>query len=176
MAAGAAACDVAPLRGADLFEADAGAAGAGGAPPRDAAAEPDLPADRDAAAERDAAADRDAPGADAAPVVCVPRGTSGLLSGQVTDACTGRPIEAQVGIAGFHTCSFPGKASYHFAGLPTGCRLTLTAAKRGYVPFSRKVVIPEGGDGIDIELVWEGGCAAAPPPETACRCDATICR
>jgi hypothetical protein len=168
--AGAFACDVAPLTRAQLF----------GAGP---AAEPDAGAGADAmdapaadAADADAAPPADAGDADAEPTpACAPGG--GFLSGGVVDACDPAVwLSANVGIAGQHTCSFPDKGSFTLRGLPVGCRLTLTAAKPGYEPWRKVVVIPhEGLAGEVIRLERVGGCAGPAPPAVACRCDVPGC-
>jgi hypothetical protein len=143
------ACELPPLTRERLF----GAADAAAAPDADAAGPPDA----DAAGPPDAA------------IACLPERQDGLLSGVVVDACTKAALTAYVGVGGKHQCSFAEKGSFHFAGLPVDCRLSLTAGQRGYRPFLQEVVIPPGGiSGIRIELEPEAGCSTPVPGPLTC--------
>src|SRR4051794_6941995 len=138
------ACDVSPLTREQLFgPPDAAAAG-----PRDAAT-------------------------DTPPEECVPRSRDGLFSGAVLDACTGAAVNASVGLAGQHLCTFAQKGSFQFQGLPVGCRLTLSATADGYQGHYTTVVIDPGGSpGYLIRL--DRPCQA-PMPTPSCRCDMPGC-
>jgi hypothetical protein len=195
--AGSAACDVRPLRGSELFAApadDGGAADHGSAP--DVVAEvapPDAPAEAaDADLPPDAGSDGDASGATCATPCpadqfcdefagrCAPSTGPGLLSGVVRDKCSGNAVDALVGIAGQHQCSFSGKGSYFFTQLPFG-KLKLAVAKTGYGLYDTTVTIVPGGVIHDVELVRAGagaepdGCGVPPPAQVACSCAANAC-
>jgi hypothetical protein len=118
-----------------------------------------------------------APGLDASDATpACPPGSQGVLSGAIADACSKAPLTAYVGIAGKHQCSFAEKGSFHFAGLPVDCRLSLTAGQRGYRPFLQEVVIPPGGiSGIRIELEPEAGCSTPVLGPLTCACTAPTC-
>ena len=66
---------------------------------------------------------------------CVPRTGTGMLSGMVVDACSGRPRRA-IGIAG-QRCAPPGQGLVLLSALPLG-RLKLAAVKDGYVRRHRR--------------------------------------
>jgi hypothetical protein len=107
---------------------------------------------------------------------CPPISQDGVLSGTVVDACSKLALSAYVGIAGKHQCSFAEKGSFHFAGLPVDCRLSLTAGQRGYRPFLEEVVVPPGGiSGVRIELEPEAGCATPVPGPLTCDCSVAAC-
>jgi hypothetical protein len=149
-----AACDVMPLTREQLFgPPDAG-------PRMDATTEPDAtrPPDTDPA--------------------CVPRSRDGLFSGAVVDFCTGQAINANVGIAGQHTCTFAQKGSFHFSGLPVGCNLTVSATREGYRSHYATVVIETGGTSIYVirlERMTDPACQGPAPSGAECRCDTAGC-
>jgi hypothetical protein len=101
------------------------------------------------------------------------------VSGGVYSACDGAALDALVGIAGRHTCSFRGKGSFFFRidDLPAGVMVTLTAAKPGYRPYSVALDLDRGGVIHDVRLVpAEGDCASNPQPATsACSCTMPSC-
>ena len=105
---------------------------------------------------------------------CAPSTGSGMLSGVVTDACSGLGIAALVGIAGQHVCSYQSKGSYFVNGLPFGM-LKLAAAKTGYELQGDTVDIVAGGVVHDIRLMRAGGCTAPAPADSACSCTASSC-
>jgi hypothetical protein len=146
------ACDLADLTHAQLYGAVTPVGDAGPRPPA-----PDA---------GDAAPDAH----DAGPAIYV--------SGAVTNACTGDIIDALVGIAGRHTCSFAGKGSFFIRidDVPAGVTVTLTAAKKGYHPYSAQVVLDRSGVPHDIALVPDPDCASNPRPATeACVCQLPSC-
>jgi hypothetical protein len=152
----ASACDLEPLRRADLF-ASSGREDGGAASGPDAAS---------------AATDTST----TAPDTGGCGGAHGLLSGSVVDRCTGRPVDALVGIAGQHQCSFSGKGSYLFRDLPTGCLLNLSSAAPGYKVFTQAIVPTAEGLVVNIELERASGTCSDPPPEAVpCRCDRPGC-
>jgi hypothetical protein len=107
---------------------------------------------------------------------CPPGRQDGVLSGVIVDACSKAALTAYVGVGGKHQCSFAEKGSFHFAGLPVDCRLSLTAGQRGYRPFLQEVVIPPGGvSGIKIELEPEAGCSTPVVGPLTCDCTAAAC-
>lgn len=100
---------------------------------------------------------------------------SGTLTGIVVDRCTGKHINALVGIGGQHMCSFTGKGSFFFTGLPTGVELTLASAAPGYQAFSKPLVISAMGTPFDIALDRldadpERPCDVPEPPAPMCSC------
>jgi hypothetical protein len=99
-----------------------------------------------------------------------------MLSGSVTDACTGRGIAARVGIAGRRQCSAAMKGSYYFDILPEG-DLALVAFKEGYRLFEVAVLITAEGTIQDIVLAPDTarGCAAPLPVDVACECTIPGC-
>jgi hypothetical protein len=103
---------------------------------------------------------------------CAARAGAGMLSGTVIDECTNYGTDALVGVAGQHQCSYVGKGSYFFSGLPLG-RLKLAAAKEGYDLYGATVEIVPGGVVHDIRLVRIGGCAQ--PAAPACTCTDASC-
>ena len=105
---------------------------------------------------------------------CAPSSGTGMLSGVVTDACSGAPLSALIGIAGHHTCSYPGKGSYFFSTLPLGM-LKLTVAKDGYELYGATVDIAAGGVVHDISMARVGGCAAPATADVACTCTTSSC-
>jgi hypothetical protein len=105
---------------------------------------------------------------------CLPSSGSGMLSGTVSDACTGAGISALVGIAGQHVCSYQTKGSYFVNGLPLGM-LKLAAAKTGYELYGDTVEIATGGVVHDIRMVRVGGCDAGAPADNACSCTTSSC-
>ena len=109
---------------------------------------------------------------------CVPRNGTGVFSGVVVSACDpNRHLAALVGIGGQHTCSFTGKGSFFFDGLPIGVRLTVTSKKEGFARHTEVVTIPpEGLAGHQIALMPESGCAAPEPGADACVCHEPVCR
>lgn len=157
----AAACDMSPLTREQLFGP---ATALPGAP--DATAPPDTAPPADATAPTP---DTAGP-AEAGPLARAP------VSGQVIDRCTGEPLDALVGLAGRHTCSIAGKASYFFGEVPVGVDLTLTAYKKGYQRYGRTIRVPaQGLSAEDIQLVPEGGCAGPRPATEACVCREPTC-
>ncbi len=104
---------------------------------------------------------------------CAPRVGTGMLSGSVGDPCISDGVDALVGIAGQHRCSYVSKGSYFFTNLPLG-RLKLAAAKEGYELYGATVEIVPGGVIHDIKLVRTGGCTA-PRPTVACTCTDSSC-
>ena len=105
---------------------------------------------------------------------CAPSAGSGMLSGAVTDACSGTGVAALVGIAGQHVCSYQIKGSYFVNGLPLGM-LKLAAAKTGYELYGDTVDIVAGGVVHDIRLMRVGGCTAPVPEDNACTCTPSAC-
>lgn len=178
------ACDVRPLRQDQLT---------GG---RDAAARPDAAGDIDGEGARgdgdpgtDGASDVSEvnPGCPATPcemfetcdlptMTCVLRTGPGMLSGSVTDACTGQGLDARVGIAGRRMCSSDGKGSYYFSGLPEG-NLALIAFKDGYKHVDVAVSINATGTirSIVMHPDTPRGCADPRPADVACVCDIPGC-
>jgi hypothetical protein len=177
MATGVSACDLSPLTREALFAAagsgfeDAGTAESERSDAANLGAAEAGPIVGDTAPDAGPQTD-----AVSAPPRCEPASHDGLLSGAVVDKCTGEYLEAQVGIAGRHTCSFVGKGSFFFRDLPTGCVLTLTSAKPGYALFVRELVVPPEGSSVLIELERAAsGCTDPPPAPTACRCEQPTC-
>ncbi|MFL5304811.1 MAG: hypothetical protein ACJ8F1_06335 [Polyangia bacterium] len=181
-------CDMRPLSNDQLFPTHD--AGRGDGPMIDA-----RPSARDAHA--DVAADReprDAGRADAAPQPCTAAGCTtdqfcdeltgrctarvgaGMLSGVVTDRCSGRPLSAKVGIAGRHMCSYEGKGSYFFTNLPVGT-LRLAVALDGYELVSMTVVVAPGGSVADVAMTRAAPltCADPGPVVPACTCAEPTC-
>jgi hypothetical protein len=175
------ACGIEPLRGEELY-------GARAETPADAAVSdgprPDADRAPDVAAMADATTS-DAPAIDVAvdappdlspdgPVnpSCNEQGQNGSVSGVISDACSHAPIDdAQVGIAGKHSCAWRGKGSFDLDRLPAGCDRTLVIMRAGYRVFSLPVHIdPNGNPGIQVLLEREGGCATTPPATSACTC------
>jgi hypothetical protein len=109
---------------------------------------------------------------------CAPRLGTGMLSGVVRDQCDHNGVDALVGIAGQHQCSFAGKGSYFFTQLPFG-KLKLAVANAGYEPFEATVTIVAGGVIQDVVLVRKGGgpggCGVPAPPQGTCTCTASTC-
>jgi hypothetical protein len=99
-----------------------------------------------------------------------------MLSGSVTDACTGRGIAARVGIAGRRQCSVAMKGAYYFDNLPEG-NLALVAFKEGYKLFEVAVLITAEGTIQDIVLTPDTarGCADRLPVDVACECTLPGC-
>jgi hypothetical protein len=146
------ACDVTPLSRDQLFG------------PRDASPAPDV-----------SAPDVTIPDADPA---CVPRSRDGLFSGAVVDMCTGDVLDANVGIAGQHACTFKLKGSFYFMNLPVGCNLTVSATREGYRPHHATVVIEPGGLSsffIRLERLSDPLCQGPVPTAAACTCDLPGC-
>jgi hypothetical protein len=172
---GAAACDLRPLAGEDLF-------GPG------EAARSDGSTDGGASGGADRG-DGGAPSPDVVPAGCTPvscagdqfcdelsgrcaaRTGVGMLGGVVTDRCTGTQVNAKVGIAGRHQCSYRDKGSYFFSGLPLGM-LRLAVALEGYELAATTVVITPGGNVADIALerAPPATCADPAPTPAACTC------
>jgi hypothetical protein len=102
-----------------------------------------------------------------------------FVSGAVYSACSGLPIDALVGIAGRHLCSFPGKGSFFFRidDVPAGVTVTVTAAKKGYRPYSAPLTLD--GLGVSLEIILspqEGDCATNPQPSSEpCLCQMASC-
>ncbi|HVT07810.1 MAG TPA: carboxypeptidase-like regulatory domain-containing protein [Polyangia bacterium] len=188
-------CDMRPLSNDQLFpNRDAGVSDARQKDARmeaamDGASHPD--------ARADAAADRGPPDAgrgDVAPPPCTvaacaadqfcddltgrcaPRTGTGMLSGVVTDRCSGRPLSAKIGIAGQHMCSYEGKGSYFFTNLPLGT-LRLAVALDGYDLVSMSVVIAPGGSVADVAMTRAAPltCADPGPVAPACTCVEPTC-
>jgi hypothetical protein len=161
-------CDMQSLRSSELF---------GG---RDAATDgvPDAVVDRtsDASDANDAGGGTDATDGGAALDTAPDVAAMGMLSGTVIDTCTRNGLDALVGIAGRHTCSYPQKGSYFFRAVPLGT-LKLAAAKEGYALFEATIEIVPGGNIHNIEMVpaGDGGCAALPSPAIACTCTTPTC-
>lgn len=107
---------------------------------------------------------------------CAARTGAGMLSGVVTDRCTGRPLSAKVGIAGRHVCSYEGKGSYFFTNLPLGT-LRLAVALDGYDLVSMTVVIAPGGSLADVAMTRTAPltCADPAPVVPACTCVEPTC-
>jgi hypothetical protein len=105
---------------------------------------------------------------------CAPSAGLGMLSGAVTDACSGAGVAALVGIAGQHVCSYQTKGSYFVNGLPLGI-LKLAAAKTGYELYGDTVDIVSGGVVHDIRVMRVGGCTAPVPADNACTCTTSAC-
>jgi hypothetical protein len=148
------ACDVTPLTREQLFG------------PFDAAPAPDA-----------VTPDTGAP--DMAPdPACTPRSRDGLFSGAVVDVCNGAVLDANVGIAGQHLCTFKFKGSFFFSNLPVGCNLTVSVTRDGYRPYYATVVIEPGGLSsymIHLERTSDPQCQAAQPTGAECRCDVPGC-
>ena len=106
-------------------------------------------------------------------------GITVILSGVVRNKCTGEAIDALVGIAGKHTCSFTLKGSYFFRleDLPANVRLTISAQKKGFAHFTDVLLVTPGGNTYNIDLVPDTGtCASNPRPESEeCVCTAPNC-
>jgi hypothetical protein len=116
------------------------------------------------------------PVADAgAPAASVPV----VVSGGVYSACDGQSLDALVGIAGRHTCSFLGKGSFFFRvdDVPPGVTVTLTAAKPGYRPYSAPLRLDRSGVIHEVRLSpAEGDCLSNPRPvTTTCSCSMPTC-
>jgi hypothetical protein len=167
-------CGLRQLAREDLF----GTADAAPLGPADAAGDSDAPGDDAGAADRRA---EDGPPTDAAgPPDGAPGdivGGTAMLSGVVSTACS--PItglDAKVGIAGRHRCSYPQKGSFFFSDLPVGT-LELAVAKEGYLLYQATVVIQPGGTVHNVALVpaSPGGCADPPPPDVPCTCPDADC-
>ena len=162
MAAALLACSPAPLTTDDLYG-------------------PEITLKLDAAVGPDAKpAPRDSATSDVLPVDTDPPLHLGVLSGTVSDRCTGEPINALVGIAGKHMCSFQGKGGFFFDGLPTNIMLTLASAAPGYRTFSKSIVVEAGGTTFDIKLdrvdeANNSSCEAPKPPTPVCVCDLPGC-
>ncbi|MDX2019646.1 MAG: hypothetical protein SF187_05345 [Deltaproteobacteria bacterium] len=127
------------------------------------------PAKVDGPSDAGVAPDASEPRLDTAPML------DGVLSGIVVDACTGKAINALVGIAGKHLCSFAGKGGFYFTGLPTGIELELASAAPGYQAFGKAVVISAAGTTVKIVLdrvdaSSEAPCGVPEPPEPMCSC------
>lgn len=192
-----AACDIRPLTASELY----GASASDGAAP-EVAAPPDAMPDAveapaaEVAPQHDAGADAagEAPArgcASACPVdqfcdeltsTCAPRTGAGMLSGVVRDECgNGQGLDALVGIAGHHTCSYAGKGSFFFSNLPLG-KLKIAVAKQGYRLYDTTVTIVPGGVVHDVHLQREtsdGGadaCAGPAPAQVACTCTTPTCQ
>ncbi len=107
---------------------------------------------------------------------CTARTGTGMLSGVVTDRCSGRPLSAKVGIAGRHMCSFEGKGSFFFTNLPLGT-LRLAVALDGYDLVSMTVVIAPGGTVADVAMTRAAPltCADPGPVVPACTCVEPTC-
>jgi hypothetical protein len=176
-------CDLQSLRGSQLFggrdaAADGAAADAGIDIEPDAVVDaPDASTSSDAIdAIMDATMSTDATDGpapiDTAPDVAAP----GMLSGTVRDTCTHNGLDALVGIAGRHVCSYPQKGSYYFRAVPLGT-LKLAAAKDGYALYEATIEIVPGGNIHDIDMVpaTTGGCGALPSPPVACTCTTPTC-
>jgi len=197
-------CGIRPLQHDELFgrAADAGSDAASERPgdgPRDAPADlsvdlaPDLSVDLTPDAgpdgnDRDAATEAPPPACTAESCAaeefcdeltgrCTPRSGTGMLSGVVTDRCTGAGLSANVGIAGQHHCSYIAKGSYFFTGLPLGT-LRLAVALEGYQLASMTVVVGAGGTVADVALsrATPDGCAGPAPSPPACTCVGTGCQ
>jgi hypothetical protein len=88
-------------------------------------------------------------------------------------------IDALVGIAGRHLCSFSGKGSFFFQidDVPAGVTVTLTAAKKGYRPYSAPVLLDAHGVLAEVKLSPDqGDCASNPTPDTEpCSCTQPGC-
>jgi hypothetical protein len=190
-----AACAVEPLRSEQLYESlatdaatvpDAGGAEAGsGDPDTGPLAAPDLAADvapadttaPDATAPDLSPPDR-TPDADPDPN-CDYSNLNGSISGSVWDDCNGAPLaNAQIGIAGKHTCSWDGKGSYDIPGLPVGCDKTLTSARAGFKPFAIAVHVNRNGiTRADIRLERVAPCnpSEPTPPAEKCVCTDATC-
>lgn len=105
---------------------------------------------------------------------------TGTISGNVTDRCSGDPINALVGIANKHWCSFQGKGGFSFTGVPADINQALVAGAPGYKGFSQPVVVLTTGITFDIKLIrlgatTEEGCDAPKPPAPVCICDKPGC-
>jgi hypothetical protein len=115
-----------------------------------------------------------------APLEAPPEASSGpgMLSGVVIDMCDSMPLDALVGIAGHHMCSFQGKGSYFFSNLPLGM-LELAVSKTGYDLYDVAVDVVPGGVVHQVALVRTGGgadgCGVPRPTQVACTCQAPTC-
>jgi hypothetical protein len=186
MSLAGAGCDLRQLAHDDLFgpgvDAGAGLDGGGRADAGtdgDADAHADADADAGADVGADVGGDTDADAAgDAAGEGGTDLGTgTGMLSGVVSSACpSAQGLDAKVGIAGRHQCSFPDKGSFFFSSLPLGT-LELAVAKDGYLLYQATVVIAPGGTVHNVALVpaSAGGCADPPPAQVACTCTDADC-
>jgi len=102
---------------------------------------------------------------------------TGMLSGVVSTSCSPvQGLDAKVGIAGHHKCSYPQKGSFFFSDLPLGT-LELAVAKEGYVLYQAIVVIAPGGTVHNVALTpaSPGGCADPLPVPIACDCTEADC-
>lgn len=162
MAAAVLACSPAPLTTDDLYGAEPASKPDAAAPPDAKLAQPDTATP------------------DVRPLDTDPPPRLGVLSGTVSDRCTGEPISALVGIAGKHTCSFQGKGGFFLEGLPTDIMLTLASAAPGYRTFSKVIMIEAGGTPFNIKLervdeASNSSCDAPKPPTPVCVCDLPTC-
>jgi hypothetical protein len=180
-------CDMQSLRSSELFGARDAAAEAApdsavdvGPDAVDSAAEMSTAYDAlDASAAIDSSDASDAADATdgAAAVDTAPDlAAVGMLSGTVRDTCTNSGLDALVGIAGRHTCSYPQKGSYFIRAVPLGT-LKLAAAKDGYALYEATIEIVPGGNVHDIDMVpaADAACAALPSPAVACTCTTPTC-
>jgi hypothetical protein len=164
------ACGVQPLRSEELYPGPVN-----GGPGADAAIADATPADA-ALADMATPDTMTAPDAMMIPDTAVDpscgQGDTGSVSGYISDACNGYPIDdAQVGIAGKHGCSWTGKGSFDLPGLPVGCERTLVIMRAGYKIWSMPILLkPTGNAGIAVRLEREGGCTTMPPATSACTC------
>jgi hypothetical protein len=107
-------------------------------------------------------------------ITCEPNRREAGFSGGVVDACEpNRTLNANVSIGGQRRCSGAGKGAFDFQLLQWGCKLTLVAAKPGYLRYCRVITAPRAG--YTIMLQREGGCSAPPPGATACTCQEPGC-
>jgi len=140
-------------------------------PEADAAAAPD-----DVSAEPDTAADVGTPPADVAVPpdrpVAPPEGI--FVTGFIHGTCHGEAV--MVGGAGFHTCSYAGKASYRLRlRIPAGTRVEIGAKLEGYLPEPATAVItlvPEGNTQDFTLKPASGSCDSVPDGGTTCVCNA----
>lgn len=118
--------------------------------------------------------------ADVMPPTDVKAQVTGTITGNVTDRCSEDPINALVGIANKHWCSFQGKGGFFFTGVPANINQALVAGAPGYKGFSQPVVVLTTGTTFDIKLIrlgatTEDGCDAPKPPAPVCICDKPGC-
>lgn len=106
---------------------------------------------------------------------------TGFISGIVIDRCSRDQINALVGIADKHVCSFQGKGSFFITGVPADVNLTLAAGAPGYKGFSKSIVVATNGTPDEVIALTrlgattDEGCDAPKPPAPVCICDRPGC-
>jgi hypothetical protein len=87
--------------------------------------------------------------------------------------------QAMVGGAGFHTCSYAGKASYRLRirDVPPGTRVEIGAKAVGYLPnpATTVMVLQLDGNTHDFDLSPASGSCDPLPPVVPCVCEPPSC-